>query len=172
MIRYLQQKDHYSCGPHSIINAMKWAGHEATKKNYFKKICKMCECSPKLGGASMENLDLALQHFQKKGMFKVCFRYVSPSIKMIDEQLAKGRAVLLKYRHGEPKGGGHYTLCVGKTESGRYILVNDKIGRTTTARTRKKMVKKLRTVENWKRVSFDLTETYWTTSMIWVLEKV
>lgn len=63
-----------------------------------------------------------------------------PRLKEIDDELDKGRVIIIRYFHAQ---GGHYCLIIGRTEK-YYIVVNDHQKKTVMKRSRKTMRKMIR----------------------------
>ena len=49
MIRYIKQRDKYSCGPVAIMNVLKWAGAEFSYQGKIKLFQQLCFCKPSNG---------------------------------------------------------------------------------------------------------------------------
>jgi len=113
-IRYIRQRDQFSCGPVAIINTLKFLGCNITYKD-LPLVQNLCKCkSP--DGTNPENLEKALS------MLGICFeRKIKPSLKDIDGHIKSRGAILLNYCISM----GHYSLCVGKSGTNNYTLIND-----------------------------------------------
>lgn len=131
--RYARQRDTFSCGPTAIVNAIKWAGYSCPARE-FKKIFKKRTGCTRLRGTDPWILEQTL-----KRVPELSIQYVLnvPNLRDIDEELKKGRSVLLRYFHSH---GGHYTLIVGRTKK-FYVVVNDSPKKAISYRSRKKMKK-------------------------------
>ncbi|MFA5024119.1 MAG: C39 family peptidase [Patescibacteria group bacterium] len=131
-IRYVKQRDEYSCGPIAILNAMKWLGKPVTYKDLarLKDIC--CCRSP--NGTWPKVISVVLKILKIKYLYKA-----KPSIKEIDKHLDDGGSILLVHYYNITRG--HYVLCIGKTEK-YYTLINDGMNNTIT-RCHKNTMKKM-----------------------------
>lgn len=59
-IRYVRQRNQYSCGPVAVLNAMKWAGMPVTAKDHLKWVSE--ECKADRTGTWISDVD----HFLRK----------------------------------------------------------------------------------------------------------
>jgi len=118
MTRYLKQRNDFSCGPTTIINAMRWLGIK-TSRNDLRLITKECKTSK--DGTWPEDFERVLEKYIPRNMYidDLSFMY-------LNHYLAFNRAVILSYSYTPDDGieDGHYTLCIGNKNE-KYIMVND-----------------------------------------------
>ena len=148
--RYIKQRDKSSCGPIAVINALKWSGHRVTELNSKKEIKIISRCAkfnphnPKgLIGVPPDKLDQVMREFTNLNVGK---RISTVKLKQIDQALDNGNAVILRYfwERGN-RSGGHYILCVNKSDK-TYTVVNDgRKVKTVMKRNRKTMERMLTT---------------------------
>ena len=116
MVRYIKQRDTYSCGPVALINVLKWSGANKTYKD-MPRAQRMVKCSYKEGGTDSIDLHRALK---KQKSFNVQF-VSNVSIYDIDERLEDGGSVIMlesrkpskKLRAKGIDRVGHYYLIDG-----------------------------------------------------------
>lgn len=121
-IRYVSQRDSYSCGPIAIINTLKFLGINITYKA-LPYIRMLCNCKINYG-TDEEDIENVLK------MFGIRFKGIHhPTLKEIDKHIECGGAILLNYSFGIDIG--HYTLCIGRNKT-NYFLVNDMEGKTVS----------------------------------------
>lgn len=159
MTRYLRQRDTFTCGPVSIINAIKWSGRLATERTYKKRFKTELQCEYPDGTPYDWKMGLVLRKY---------FSYVKvisrPKINDIDNALDNNQAILLRYFHDEyfsTEGRiGHYTLCIkNNNKRNMYTFVNDSRRKAVVRRTRN-------TVKEMLALTFDGD-----TSLAWILSK-
>jgi hypothetical protein len=138
MVRYARQRDRYSCGPIVLLNALKWAGYQASVREYKKCLMERTSCDR--SGTWGGGIDWGLRHTSELAVKKV---FHIPTLKELDKEIDKGRALIIRYLDGK---GGHYVLCIGRTNK-YYTLVNDTLNKTVTRCSRKMMAKVLRKKE-------------------------
>jgi predicted double-glycine peptidase len=126
-IRYIRQRDTYSCGPIAIINTLKWLGHENITYKLLPAIRMMCKCEYEFG---THDLDLE-RTLKALGIKKK--RKVVPTIKEIDKHLDNDGIIILQY--SITPFDGHYVLCIRRTAKS-YFLVNDSNDRTISRMSR------------------------------------
>jgi hypothetical protein len=140
-IRYVSQKDNFSCGPTAIVNLLKWLGYQASWKTVTTIREDMWGGSKT--GKAMRSFGTPTIVFDT---FVICddlfgqllkTRASKPKVEDLISHLKKGRAVILD--HFWPGDtGGHYSLVIGYTK-GKFILVNHQEGETISFKTRKYM---------------------------------
>ena len=111
-VKWVRQRDSYSCGPVSVINVLKWKQYPITYAS-LPALRKLCKCHPATG-TDKEDLEAALRVLGIR--FK---RTMGPTMKEIDQHLSKGGVVLINYCITV----GHYALCVGRSNK-TYTMVN------------------------------------------------
>ena len=120
-MRFLRQRDQYSCGPVSVINALKWAGLPLSYRKHYKKIKKKCK-TDKGWGTYTHNITKTL------GGFKEIWFETVPLItyRQLKDHLMNGGAAILEYWYREDDGSydGHYAF-VYMTHDLEFVVVND-----------------------------------------------
>jgi len=148
MIRYLKQRDEFSCGPIAVINALKWAGLKVTEKTHKKHMIRLTNCKSHhgrgFGGCFPYDIDYALLQYKS---IKICKVYDAfdradrtNMFTEINNHLDNDGSLLMRY-FWKP-GRGHYTFCIGRTPK-TYTFVNDSIGKNIINRSKKTMNKML-----------------------------
>jgi len=111
MIRYTKQFDESSCGPISVINAIKWVGVSINRKSnlsYFRKIAK-CDKH----GTAHWDLDLLLSVKAKPHLN--IKKYIFVTWSLIKKHLQKDGIVILRHGWDKYSDAGHYTLITHLT---------------------------------------------------------
>lgn len=121
-IRYVKQRDSYSCGPVAIINILKWLGVEKVTYKLLPFAQIICNCST--DGTHDIDIEKAMKYLEitKK-------RKISPSIKEVDKHLISGGIILISYV--TIFDDGHFSLCVGKHDGKHgpyYRVINSEFG--------------------------------------------
>ena len=132
-IKWIKQRDEYSCGPVAIINILKWLGVNATYK-WLPAVQNLCRCD--IDGTSTADIESALK--------RLCIKYkkrMSPSLKKIDDHLNRNGIALVEYYYAQDEG--HFALCIKKTKK-QYTLVNDVKEITVSRIYRKGFIKLIR----------------------------
>ena len=123
-MRYVKQKDQYSCGPIAIMNALKWAGLQTTYKTHFHRIRTLFKTTMSWG-TTIDNMTATLL---KHGRYLSFTTKSLVTLKEIDRHLAQGGAVILKYWFKESAGyDGHYVFLF-REEGHDFIAVNAMLG--------------------------------------------
>lgn len=119
MIRYVKQRDHYTCGPIAVINICKWAGYKVTLKE-IKKFKKLTNC---IDGTYSEDLEKALKKLGKK-YFQLGAKLEDKevTIRKIERHCKKKGIVLLNYQWPDSTSF-HYILVIKLTKH-RVRVVN------------------------------------------------
>jgi len=97
-MRYLRQRDQFTCGPVAIMNAIRWAGGEARYEDKFDDYVERCRCVPPWG-TKHGAFDRVLRE-EGGGLYEVR-RVYRPTIPQMTQHLLNGGAVILNYRSGE-----------------------------------------------------------------------
>lgn len=143
-LRWIKQRDQYSCGVVAVINALKWAGYNATYNKDFKRLKKACKCT--FEGTFVEDLDRVIRSYKGLIVLPEDEPMSAPSIKLVDDCLGAGGAIIISYI-AKSKGEisvSHLTLCIGKSGK-RYVFINDSSrGKTVTKHSRAAFIKMLR----------------------------
>lgn len=97
MLRYVKQRETYSCGPVAIMNVCKWAGEQFAYQEAFKPLRRLCACSTKKG-TKHAAFDKALRTMAKRvGGLRVR-RVHRPKLGQMEKHLRLGGAVVLNFR--------------------------------------------------------------------------
>lgn len=121
-MRFIKQKDQYSCGPIAIMNALKWAGLHTTYKTHFYKIKSLCKTTI-LWGTTPDNMTTTLLKHSKYLSFTTKSLV---TLKEIDKHLNAGGAVILEYwfkDEGMNLYDGHYVF-IFRERGYDFIAVN------------------------------------------------
>ena len=142
-VRYIRQKDQYSCGPIAIMNILKWSGVEFSYREAIKFFQKICNCRASHGGTTHSSFDWALrrvgEHLEGGLHIRRVYR---PALWQIEEHLKAGGVIALNYHWRKDtagkkvkkvkkvkKGdleGRHFILLVGVSEEGQsFLTVNE-----------------------------------------------
>jgi len=118
-MRYIKQKDTYSCGPVALINALKWAGFKYTYKD-LKRFQRLCKCTYP-NGCSWNDFTSAIRSMSK---LMTTTRKNWPGILDINNHLREGGIIVLSYRL-DPLDNSHYLLIVDYDPAKKeYTVVN------------------------------------------------
>lgn len=118
-MRYITQRDEYSCGAIALANAMKWAGERISWKESANSIRKMCRTNTE-HGTWFRDLDRVIKRYFKN----VEFRW-NLSLEEMDDHLRSGGAVVYNYTMRDDEEMGHYIFIDGISDSGKsYYVVN------------------------------------------------
>lgn len=129
-MRYARQPDKYSCGPTAILNAMKWAGLDATSRNhlpYLQFSCRTIDLQHPEDFDSNGTLDSDFDRVLRyvgSGVFRVR-RKKFPSAKELKKHLKKGGAVAICYHWEEAGQSGEHFCFLAGFERGFFVVIND-----------------------------------------------
>lgn len=128
MPRYVRQRDRFRCGPVAILNALKWAGSDATAR-LLPKLSRETKCDPHYPGTWKEDLAVILR---KRGKKYFSIRQDSrSSLKKIEECLRDGGSVLLCFlcpgTRDRDGWDGHYSFITGVSNSGSSFMVVNRV---------------------------------------------
>ena len=132
-MRYLVQRNEFSCGPIAIINTLKWCGARATYSSHYKKLVK--DCKTDIHGTSDSAFSYQLKRYTR-GLVSEIVTDVGPELNNIMSHLENGGLVLLA--HELPRYG-HFVCLTYNAEA--ILAINDHKGNT------KKISK--RTLKSW-----------------------
>lgn len=127
MIRYVKQKNKYTCGPVAIINIMKWCGYNTSYKKDIKKIIKTTNTD--VGGTYFYEIGLALENVRN---IKTLIRH-KINITEIKKQLKMNNVVLIDFdwncnkinKKIDNSSLRHCSLVIGyNNETKKYKIVN------------------------------------------------
>lgn len=104
-MRFVHQKDGYSCSPIAYINALKWAGHKISwTKN--KKELRQIMGTTREYGTLKSTLSAFLRLNRNYSPFAtISRRYKNTSIKEIYKRLADGEAAIISYKYIQDEQG-------------------------------------------------------------------
>jgi len=125
-MRYVKQRDKYSCGPVAIMNVLKWAGYAFNYEDSLPVLQKLCKCIS-VTGTKHANFDRALRLVTSRfKVFKVR-RVHRPKLWQIEEHLREGGLVILNYYwRKDEEGHRHFMLLDGVSDSGKsFSTIND-----------------------------------------------
>lgn len=123
-MRFVKQKDQYSCGPIAIMNALKWAGLPATYRTHFHKIRSLCKTTMSWG-TTPDNMTMALLKHSKYLNFTTKSLV---TLKEIEKHLDAGGAVILEYWFKDEKDyDGHYVF-IFREHGHDFMAVNAMLG--------------------------------------------
>ena len=97
-MRYVRQRNQFTCGPVAVLNAVRWAGGRARFEDKFDDYVERCRCVPPWG-TKHGAFDRVLR-VEGDGLYKVR-RVYRPTIAQITSHLLNGGAVILNYRTGK-----------------------------------------------------------------------
>lgn len=132
-MRYMKQRDNYSCGPVALANVMKWAGSKKSAGSLRKYFMPICKCSPENGTRPWE-IHNALLTIDDISFEKVEY----PGLQDLDGHLDDGGIVLLRVRYED---GGHYFICTRRTQK-MYEVINRKVDHVTKSLVSRKTMSK------------------------------
>lgn len=137
-MRFVRQRDNFTCGPVSIFNALKWAGFSSTYKQHFFKIKFYCKTTYDWG-TTPENITKTLSKYSKYLSFS---RKELITLKEIDVHLNNGGAIILEYWFKEANKlyDGHYVFIFRENEHD-FIAVNGMEGPLTVQPCPRNMLK-------------------------------
>lgn len=119
-MRYLKQRDRYTCGPIAVINALKWAGVKVSYNSHFNRIKKISKC--KFDGVDYDGITKAIKNY--KSIFTMWENHFV-RISDIDAYLKSGASIILEYYYKDlespDKYSGHFVFISGKW--GKYFLL-------------------------------------------------
>lgn len=123
-MRYVKQRDSYSCGPIALLNILKWSGLRKTYKD-LPILQKECKCN---NGTWPEDLQKAVKKYSNLKSFS----RRKPSILKIDQHLKRhGAVILVCYWSDEwdEEIEGHFITIVGCKDK-EYVCLNSHITKT------------------------------------------
>ena len=108
MPRYMSQRNGTDCGPTAVINALKWAGLDATFKKSGKKARELCKWEPNGGGCYTTNILNSLRVMSKGRL--IITRYACTP-KSVMDAISDGAAAFVMHRAYD--NIGHITFTTG-----------------------------------------------------------
>lgn len=123
-MRFVKQRNQYSCGPVVILNALKWAEQKVSYKSHFKKLKKLTKCN--LDGSVFSKVKGAIYSYSN--IFKIGTDRIT-SIKRLEIYIKNGAGIILQYYYRDSKKVneifGHFTLILPYKINGKFALVNN-----------------------------------------------
>jgi hypothetical protein len=138
-MRYVSQRDSYSCGSIAVLNTLKWSGMRVTYKSHMKRVNKLCNAN--ISGILDRDITTALSHYKSlKFRVRRCI-----TMRQLDSHLKKGGCAIIAYEFRLlDEECGHYIFIPGKKDD-NFIIVNDSASKDTIIYyDRKEMVDLLR----------------------------
>ena len=119
-IRWIAQKNEFSCGPIAILNILKWIGFQVNYKkdyNFWKKKCK-CDYS----GTHQSNFQYCLNNL--KNITNIPKH--RPTISSIEDALNTSQIVIMKstFMVDSKKDLGHFFIISEMTDD-KFFCIND-----------------------------------------------
>ena len=118
-MRFVKQRNQFSCGILAIINTKKWLGLKASYKKDYKKTARFCKTTT--DGTKREKISAALDKLSDYLTYE--FMYLV-TFKQIKEHLVTGGAIILEYFFLEYPGmhDGHYEILMYENE--KFYSIN------------------------------------------------
>lgn len=119
-VRWIAQKNTFSCGPVAILNVLKWAGFPISYKKDYNFWKKKCKCSNY--GTHQPKFQDCLQNLKNISAIPKNL----PTISFIEDILQSNQIVIMKStsRITSQRDLGHFFLIVEMTEDS-FFIVND-----------------------------------------------
>jgi len=119
MVRFVKQRDEYSCAPVALLNLCKWAGVGcAYDSERYRWIKRSCGCHPGYGSED-EKITTTLRRLAGWYGWTVRFR-TEPSTEQLRHELDLGNAVLLCGMYDD--GEDHIALITGYDKRGLWAV--------------------------------------------------
>ncbi len=125
-MRFVKQRDNYSCGPIGVINALKWAGFPLSYQKHFRKIKKKCKTT-RSWGTLVDRISVALDWYVGQIEYE---REQLVTYRRLLRHLKQGGSAILEYWFKEDNGtwDGHYVFIF--MEDGEFVVTNPLEGGT------------------------------------------
>jgi len=137
-MRYIGQRDTYSCGPIAVLNALKWSGMRVTSRSHMGRVNRLCNSG--IAGILDRDITHALSKYRKL-KFRVR-RYIT--MRQLDAHLRRGGCAIISHEFViDGEDAGHYIFIPSKT-SEKFLVINDCFCGTVTHYDRKEMTDLLR----------------------------
>lgn len=118
MVRYIKQKNDYSCSAVVLMNARKWQGEKISYAKHYPEYRKKLLLTPELTEEDYWTRWLMLiQEISRIGG-DACIR---PTVKRVERMLTKGYAVMV-YEDCDEKEYAHIYIIVKQTEKSFYCV--------------------------------------------------
>jgi hypothetical protein len=130
MIRYIKQRNCYSCVPIAILNIYKWLGKKVTYKSSYKKLLKQTKCDK--NGSCEQNYAKVLYKMPNLFIDELCCGKIGKKYfcELIDYHLKHGCIILIKYFYKlGKKTNSHLALIIKQTPC-YYLCLNIAAGET------------------------------------------
>jgi len=142
-IRYIGQRDEFSCGPLAILNILKWTGYDVTSE-YLSDLKKYCKTD--VGGTDTRIISNVLKRYSK---FEFnCVSFIK--IQDLHDHIKKGGSAIVEiswFDEDKRKIEGHFYIIIGILICDGKILyktINWEKGCTEKYAERKDIVKEFR----------------------------
>lgn len=123
MPKYTKQRDRYNCGPVAILNALRWAGENASYASRIAYLERLCKSQAPDIGCNHTNFDRALRK-AGSGIFLVR-RVYQPQVREMEAHLKAGGAVVFNYGwENRKKFGRHFTLLIPGIAEAIFGMIN------------------------------------------------
>jgi hypothetical protein len=118
-IRWIAQKNLYSCGPVAILNTLKWIGFPISYKQNYKFWKKKCRCTE--GGTHQHYFQICLNNIKNATIISKNL----PTIESIEHALASEQIIIMKssYVLDKRKIEGHFFIISNMTDE-QFFCVN------------------------------------------------
>ena len=135
-IRYIKQRDRFSCVPVCVINILKHHGFNVTYDD-LGRYRNYLHCRPGVGTYR----DIYIPYFLERFYSSIIY---SPKLKDIDDHIDGGGIVAVSYTWKQGSNRGNHTaLIVGRTPK-YYKVVNYRRNKTVNRISRKRLCRDLR----------------------------
>lgn len=127
-MRYIKQRDDYSCGPVALINILKWLGRKCTYTD-LAMVKRLCNCNQ--NGTNSHNMENALRVLGIKGKhvsnlnLLEAVKHLEEGIILLDAFISEDEDNIENY---------HYFLCVDYDDY-HFHVINENYGETNTCLT-------------------------------------
>lgn len=118
-IRWIAQRNKYSCGPIAILNVMKWAGLQVNYKKDYKFLSQKCRCTK--DGTHQYSFQKCLDNIKNTSVLQKNL----PTIASIEESIESKSIVVMKssYLLRPKKVEGHFFIISEMTDD-QFFCVN------------------------------------------------
>lgn len=125
----MKQPDSYSCGPTAILNAMKWAGIDATGQHlsYIQFSCRTIDLETPSDstnhGTLTSDFDRVIRYVGS-GVYTVK-RKSRPTVSELKRHLQRGEAIAFAYHWEEAGQKGEHFCFISGFSKGLFVCIND-----------------------------------------------
>ena len=89
-MRWIKQRNRFSCAPIAMLNIRKWAGGKISYQRNYQEMCRLCECSPESGSPKWLNV---LESMSDLRITKLRFPLVGDVLRHLHQGIALIRGV-------------------------------------------------------------------------------